>query len=58
LEKKGQPRKEAVMKYLGGNTFGVGHATNSNSRWFVRGEVVHIEIEEVGIYSNPIVDEQ
>ncbi|WP_293449444.1 fumarylacetoacetate hydrolase family protein [Planktotalea sp.] len=36
---------------------GVGHATKPNPRWLVPGEVVDIEIEGIGICSNPIVDE-
>jgi 2-keto-4-pentenoate hydratase/2-oxohepta-3-ene-1,7-dioic acid hydratase in catechol pathway len=36
---------------------GVGHAKKPNPRWLVPGEVVDIEIEGIGICSNPIVDE-
>ena len=37
---------------------GVGHAKKPNPRWLVPGEVVDIEIEGIGICSNPIVDEK
>ncbi|MEP1354618.1 MAG: fumarylacetoacetate hydrolase family protein [Tateyamaria sp.] len=36
---------------------GVGHAKKPNPRWLVPGEVVDIEIEGIGICSNPIMDE-
>ncbi len=36
---------------------GVGHAKKPNPRWLVPGEIVDIEIEGIGICSNPIVDE-
>ncbi|MEP3346357.1 MAG: fumarylacetoacetate hydrolase family protein [Litoreibacter sp.] len=36
---------------------GVGHAKKPNPRWLIPGEVVDIEIEGIGICSNPIVDE-
>lgn len=36
---------------------GVGHAKKPNPRWLVPGETVDIEIEGIGICSNPIVDE-
>jgi len=36
---------------------GVGHANKPNPRWLKPGEVVDIEIEGIGICSNPIVDE-
>ena len=36
---------------------GVGHAKKPNPRWLVPGEVVDIEIENIGICSSPIVDE-
>ncbi len=36
---------------------GVGHAKKPNPRWLKPGEVVDIEIEGIGICSNPIVDE-
>lgn len=37
---------------------GVGHAKKPNPRWLVPGETVDIEIESIGICSNPIVDEK
>jgi len=37
---------------------GVGHAKKPNPRWLVPGEVVDVEIEGIGICSNPIVDEK
>jgi 2-keto-4-pentenoate hydratase/2-oxohepta-3-ene-1,7-dioic acid hydratase in catechol pathway len=37
---------------------GVGHAKKPNPRWLVPDEVVDIEIEGIGICSNPIVDEK
>lgn len=37
---------------------GVGHAKKPNPRWLKPGEVVEIEIESIGICSNPIVDEK
>lgn len=37
---------------------GVGHAKKPNPRWLVPGEVVDIEIEGIGICSNPIVEEK
>jgi len=37
---------------------GVGHAKKPNPRWLIPGEVVDIEIEGIGICSNPIVDEK
>lgn len=37
---------------------GVGHAKKPHPRWLVPGEVVDIEIENIGICSNPIVDER
>lgn len=37
---------------------GVGHAKKPNPRWLVPGEIVDIEIEGIGICSNPIVDEK
>ncbi len=37
---------------------GVGHAKKPNPRWLVPGETVDIEIEGIGICSNPIVDEK
>ena len=36
---------------------GVGHAKKPHPRWLCPGEVVEIEIEQIGICSNPIVDE-
>ena len=36
---------------------GVGHAKKPSPRWLKPGEVVDIEIEGIGICSNPIVDE-
>ena len=36
---------------------GVGHAKKPDPRWLKPGEVVDIEIEGIGICSNPIVDE-
>lgn len=36
---------------------GVGHAKKPNPRWLKPGEVVDIEVEGIGICSNPIVDE-
>ena len=36
---------------------GVGHAKKPNPRWLKPGEVVDIEIETIGVCSNPIVDE-
>lgn len=36
---------------------GVGHAKKPNPRWLKPGEVVDIEIENIGICSSPIVDE-
>lgn len=36
---------------------GVGHAKKPNPRWLIPGEVVDIEIEGIGICSNPIMDE-
>lgn len=36
---------------------GVGHAKKPKPRWLKPGEVVDIEIEQIGICSNPIVDE-
>lgn len=36
---------------------GVGHAKKPNPRWLKPGEVVDIEIEGIGICSNPVVDE-
>ena len=36
---------------------GVGHAKKPNPRWLKPGEVVDIEIEGIGICSNPIIDE-
>jgi 2-keto-4-pentenoate hydratase/2-oxohepta-3-ene-1,7-dioic acid hydratase in catechol pathway len=36
---------------------GVGHAKKPNPRWLVPGETVDVEIEGIGICSNPIVDE-
>ncbi|MCG3269493.1 fumarylacetoacetate hydrolase family protein [Yoonia sp. I 8.24] len=36
---------------------GVGHAKKPNPRWLVPGEIVDVEIEGIGICSNPIVDE-
>lgn len=37
---------------------GVGHAKKPNPRWLVPGEIVDVEIEGIGICSNPIVDEK
>lgn len=37
---------------------GVGHAKKPNPRWLVPGEVIDIEIEGIGICSNPVVDER
>lgn len=37
---------------------GVGHAKKPNPRWLVPGETVDIEIEGIGICSNPVVDEK
>jgi 2-keto-4-pentenoate hydratase/2-oxohepta-3-ene-1,7-dioic acid hydratase in catechol pathway len=37
---------------------GVGHAKKPKPRWLVPGEVVDIEIEGIGICSNPVVDEK
>lgn len=36
---------------------GVGHAKKPNPRWLVPGEVIDIEIEGIGVCSNPIIDE-
>ena len=36
----------------------LGHAKKPNPRWLVPGEVIDIEIEGIGICSNPIVDEE
>jgi len=36
---------------------GVGHAKKPEPRWLKPGEVVDIDIEQIGICSNPIVDE-
>ncbi|MGJ8546490.1 MAG: fumarylacetoacetate hydrolase family protein [Sulfitobacter sp.] len=36
---------------------GVGHAKKPNPRWLKPGEVVEIEIEQIGICASPIVDE-
>ncbi|MDO6590915.1 FAA hydrolase family protein [Loktanella sp. D2R18] len=36
---------------------GVGHAKKPNPRWLVPGETVDVEIEGIGICSNPIIDE-
>jgi len=36
---------------------GVGHAKKPNPRWLRPGEVVDIEIENIGICSSPIIDE-
>ena len=36
---------------------GVGHAKKPNPRWLKPGEVIDIEIEGIGICSNPVVDE-
>lgn len=36
---------------------GVGHAKKPDPRWLKPGEVVDIDIEQIGICSNPIVDE-
>jgi 2-keto-4-pentenoate hydratase/2-oxohepta-3-ene-1,7-dioic acid hydratase in catechol pathway len=36
---------------------GVGHAKKPNPRWLVPGEVVEIEIEQIGICASPIEDE-
>lgn len=37
---------------------GVGHAKKPTPRWLVPGEVIDIEIEGIGICSNPVVDEK
>lgn len=37
---------------------GVGHAKKPNPRWLVPGETVDIEIESIGICSNPVIDEK
>tara|TARA_R110002051_G_scaffold70936_2_gene127844 strand:- start:2571 stop:3446 length:876 start_codon:yes stop_codon:yes gene_type:complete len=37
---------------------GVGHAKKPNPRWLVPGEIIDIEIESIGICSNPVVDEK
>ncbi len=37
---------------------GVGHAKKPAPRWLVPGEVIDIEIEGIGICSNPVVDEK
>jgi 2-keto-4-pentenoate hydratase/2-oxohepta-3-ene-1,7-dioic acid hydratase in catechol pathway len=37
---------------------GVGHAKKPNPRWLVPGEVIEIEIENIGICANPVVDEK
>lgn len=37
---------------------GVGHAKKPNPRWLMPGEVVDIEIAQIGICSSPIVDEK
>jgi 2-keto-4-pentenoate hydratase/2-oxohepta-3-ene-1,7-dioic acid hydratase in catechol pathway len=37
---------------------GVGHAKKPNPRWLVPGEVIDIEIEGIGICSNPVLDEK
>ena len=37
---------------------GVGHAKKPTPRWLVPGEVIDIEIEGIGICSNPVVDER
>ena len=36
---------------------GVGHAKKPHPRWLKPGEVIDIEIEQIGICSNPVVDE-
>ncbi|WP_376878147.1 fumarylacetoacetate hydrolase family protein [Albirhodobacter sp. R86504] len=36
---------------------GVGHAKKPNPRWLVPGEVVEVEIEQIGICASPIADE-
>ena len=36
---------------------GVGHARKPKPRWLVPGETVEVEIEGIGICSNPVVDE-
>jgi 2-keto-4-pentenoate hydratase/2-oxohepta-3-ene-1,7-dioic acid hydratase in catechol pathway len=36
---------------------GVGHAKKPEPRWLKPGETIDIEIEGIGICSNPIVDE-
>lgn len=36
---------------------GVGHAKKPNPRWLRPGEVIDIEIEQIGICSSPVVDE-
>ncbi len=37
---------------------GVGHAKKPGPRWLKPGEVIDIEIEQIGICSNPVVDEK
>jgi 2-keto-4-pentenoate hydratase/2-oxohepta-3-ene-1,7-dioic acid hydratase in catechol pathway len=37
---------------------GVGHAKKPNPRWLVPGEVIEIEIENIGICANPVVDKK
>jgi 2-keto-4-pentenoate hydratase/2-oxohepta-3-ene-1,7-dioic acid hydratase in catechol pathway len=36
---------------------GVGHAKKPHPRWLKPGEVVEVEIEQIGICANPVVDE-
>ena len=36
---------------------GVGHAKKPDPRWLKPGEVVEVEIEQIGICANPVVDE-
>uniref|UniRef100_UPI004048DB4D fumarylacetoacetate hydrolase family protein n=1 Tax=Yoonia sp. TaxID=2212373 RepID=UPI004048DB4D len=37
---------------------GVGHAKKPKPRWLVPGDIIEIEIESIGICSNPVVDEK
>ena len=36
---------------------GVGHAKKPNPRWLKPGDVIEVEIEGIGVCSNPVVDE-
>ena len=37
---------------------GVGHAKKPKPRWLMPGEVVEVEIEDIGICASPIIDEK